>query len=667
MLDKFLFKTFFDILKYIKTTNKYKVLEKNNIKYIKFKIDEIESTVAISNEFVAFKSNQNFFKIELKNIDKADQDIINSFLNVKKNAIKKDPLLVLQDVFGYNKFRNKQNDIINSILNEQDTLVLMPTGGGKSICYQIPALCLEGTAIVISPLISLMEDQVRALKTLGVKAGLINSSLKKEEYFEMMNNFNNYKIIYISPEKFQNEAVQKKLLSVNISFFAIDEAHCVSKWGHDFRPDYVKLNLIKQIFKKPVIALTATADLKTREDVPKQLLMENYNTFLSGFDRSNISLYVKEKNNEKNQVLETLELNKNKSGIIYCLSRKKVDEYQVFLKEKGFNVVSYHAGMSLSDRYKNQKKFIDEENIIAIATIAFGMGIDKPDVRFVIHTDMPQNIESYYQEIGRAGRDGESSEAILLYGFQDFAVRGQMIFKGESTRKMQDFAKLQEMLAFCETLSCKRNYLMDYFGDPHVICNNCSSCLENYEKINTTEMARDILKTIIDTKFYYGMNYIVDILKGSKSKKIKPYHYKLETFNKYDIDKNIIIKTIRQMVVLGLLEIDMESGFNNLKIKSNKIDQIFIKKSVVNKQKIKEVKIDIEGDDILYKKLKNLRLALSKKNKVAPYMIFQDKTIKELSLIKPKQLNELNDIFGLGKAKIDKYGQLILNIINKID
>ncbi len=571
------------------------------------------------------------------------------------------PLKILKNTYGYPAFRGSQEAIIEALIKGEDVLALMPTGAGKSLCFQIPALCLDGLAIVISPLISLMQNQVMTLKQLGIKAEFINSSLNEEEYFSIKNDIDNIKLLYISPERFQVESFQKWLLGLNISFFAVDEAHCVSRWGHDFRPDYVKLKVIKEKFKKPIIALTATADLKTREDIPNQLKMDNYQLFIADFDRPNIKILVEEKINPKDQLMNLISQFKNESGIVYCLSRKKVEETCDFLKKQGLDAVAYHAGMGSEIRKKNQDHFLLNQGVITVATIAFGMGIDKPDVRFVVHMDMPQNLESYYQEIGRAGRDGEPCVALLLYSLQDYALRNQMIYQNQSSQKMSDFGKLNEMLAFSETLSCKRNYLMKYFGNQDVVCNNCESCLNTEPAENVTKLAKIIFLTIKQTGQSYGMNYLTLLLKGSKSKDIKEEHKKLIGFN-CTTQKDIVIKkTIRQLIVSGFVKIDLESGFNNLRIVKDIDTEIFIKKE---NTKILSIKSEYEDSSDLLTRLKDLRMKIASANNIPPYVVLHDKSLKEMVKKMPKNLSSLKRIHGWGDKRIEKYGKLFLEALN---
>jgi len=577
--------------------------------------------------------------------------------------MKKTPESILKEIFGYDDFRSSQKDIVNSIIDKNDTLVLMPTGAGKSICYQVPALYLEGCAIVISPLISLMQNQINTLKEFGVRAEFVNSTTSPEMWEDIRENVKTLKLLYISPERFQMESFRNWLKTINISFFAIDEAHCVSRWGHDFRPDYSRLSAIKEEFGSPIIALTATADLKTRQDIPVQLKMNHFNLFISNFDRPNIKILVEEKNNYKTQLLKFLENFPQKSGIIYCLSRKKVDEVCEFLNKKNYKALSYHAGMNSEDRKNNQDNFLLNEGVIVVATIAFGMGIDKPDVRFVVHLDMPQNLESFYQEIGRAGREGENSVSYLLYSLQDFALRNQMIIRGSSTQKMSEIGKLNEMLAFSETLSCKRNYLMKYFGNDPVLCQNCESCLNSGEKVDVSSVANTILSFIKSTNNFYAMTQIVLILKGSESKNINDKHKSLKLYGSLkDVEEMIIKKTIRQMIVLNFIKIDLESGYNNLIYLKDMEGSVFIRKESVKDVRIEET---IEESSDLFSQLKSIRLALANKHNIPPYLVLHDKSLKEMVKKKPQNLSSLKKIHGWGDVKIKKYGETFLEVLKK--
>lgn len=569
------------------------------------------------------------------------------------------PIELLKNIYGYNEFRGQQEAIIQAVIHGQDVLALMPTGAGKSLCFQIPALYLDGVAVVISPLISLMQNQVMLLKQMGIKAEFINSTLSEEEYFAIKEDIQNIKLLYISPERFQAPKFQKWLLGLNISFFAVDEAHCVSRWGHDFRPDYMLLKDIKEKFLKPIIALTATADLKTREDIPRQLQM-NPKIFIADFDRPNIKIMVEEKLNPKDQLMAVINEFKGESGIVYCLSRKKVEDTAKFLQKQGLDALPYHAGMSANLRKQNQDHFLLKPGVICVATIAFGMGIDKPDVRFVVHMDMPQNLESYYQEIGRAGRDGENAVSLLMYSLGDYAMRNQMIYMSSGDQKMSEFGKLNEMLAFSETLSCKRNYLMRYFGNEAVKCQNCESCLNESPTEDMTKLAKIIFLTIKQTGQSYGINYLALLLKGSKSKDIKEAHKKLVGWNCTTHPEIIIKKTIRQMIVSGFLKIDLESGFNNILAVKEVDTPILIRKESV---KIVKAVSEYEETGDLLSRLKELRLKIATAGNIPPYVVLHDKSLKEMVKKKPKTLAALKRVHGWGDKRIEKYGKLFLELL----
>jgi ATP-dependent DNA helicase RecQ len=659
-----------EYLKYYLENNVKQIIKKDNLELIRFKINNDDIIIGKDETSIFKVINKKQYIILIDKLSLKDKEFIKVFFSQEKIKTINEPLTVLKNVFGYSSFRQEQEFIINAVLNGEDALVLMPTGGGKSLCYQIPALCLDGIAVVVSPLISLMQDQVMALKELGVNAEFLNSSLDKEDYIDVLKNIKNTKMLYISPEKFNSDKFKEFLQTLNISFFAIDEAHCVSKWGHDFRPDYIKLSAIKQIFNKPILALTATADLNTREDIPNQLKMQNYKKFVSNFDRPNIKILVENKDNYKKQLIEYLKNKKKESGIIYCLSRKKVEEICEFLTGQGFNAFPYHAGLDSKEREKNQDKFIKSEQVIMVATIAFGMGINKSNVRYVIHLDMPNSIESYYQEIGRAGRDGENAESILFYGMQDFIIRAKMNFDGDSSKKMQNMAKLNEMLAFSETTSCKRNFLMKYFGNKEVNCNNCSSCLMRKDLTDVSELAKNIIETIKNTGEFYAISYISSLLKGSNAKNIKDKHKSLKHYNSFSGDESEIKMVIRQLIVLGILEIDLTNDFNALKIKKQLNESVYIYKHLKKKNPDSNKKSQIDSssnnsDSELFEKLRQARYNLAKEKNIPPYIILQDKTLVEMASKLPRNKEELKEVNGWGDKKIELYSELFLTIISQ--
>nr|MBP6577947.1 RecQ family ATP-dependent DNA helicase [Chryseobacterium sp.] len=448
----------------------------------------------------------------------------------------KSPLEILQQYFGYENFRLEQANAVKNVISKKDTFVLMPTGGGKSLCYQVPALVLEGTTIVISPLIALMKDQVDALRVNGISAAYINSSMSVYEQNDTFNQLKNgqLKLLYVAPEKLSadNGAFLKLLNDVNISLFAVDEAHCVSHWGHDFRPDYLFLNGIKKQFPNiPIIALTASADEITRKDIIKQLNLQEPLVLVSSFDRANIKYFVQPKQSVLKNIIQYLNEHPNDSGIIYCLSRKGTEEMSNNLRENGINSAFYHAGISSVERAKVQEDFLKDKTRVMVATIAFGMGIDKSNVRFVMHADLPKNIESYYQETGRAGRDGLPSEAILFYSYGDvIKLRNFAMVEGNEEQSDLMLQKLKQMSDFAEMQKCRRQYLMEYFGEKHEgNCNSCDFCLSDFETFDATVDAQKLLSAVYRLKERYGKNLIIDFLRGSKSVKITDFMRSLPT------------------------------------------------------------------------------------------------------------------------------------------
>lgn len=598
------------------------------------------------------------------------------------------PQDILRTVFGYHSFLNLQGEIIDHILKGQDALILMPTGGGKSLCYQLPALALPGIAIIVSPLIALMHDQVEALKQLGVRAAVLNSTLTFEESSFVQNKMleGDLDLVYVSPERLNTESFLNLLERCSIALFAIDEAHCVSQWGHDFRPEYLQFSKLQVRFPSvPRIALTATADKPTRQDIIKNLGLDNGRVFISSFNRPNICYRVMPKNNEKKQLLNFLNNeHQGNSGIVYCLSRKKVTSTATWLKEQGFKALPYHAGLVDKTRKRNQERFQKEEGVIIVATIAFGMGIDKPDVRFVAHLDMPKSIEAYYQETGRAGRDGLPADAWMVYGTEDMVKLRQFIYASKAPRehKMLEHQKLDALAAYAESVRCRRKILLEYFGEETTIgtCDNCDACMDPVLSFDGTFAVQKALSCIFRTDQKFGITHLVNVLTGKENdEKIEKFnHHKLSTFGIGKEYTNQQWKSIfRQIIALGLATVDSESyGGLKLTAKSNKIlrgeEEVKLRKDTTEKKqsKIKEKgskgKIILENatDEELFQQLRAHRLALAKKQNLAAYLIFHDSSLLDMVEKKPRTMQELSAISGVGKNKLKRYGASFLSIIN---
>lgn len=600
-------------------------------------------------------------------------------------ASSKSPQKILKQIFGYDNFRGAQEEIINEVISGRNSLVLMPTGGGKSLCYQIPALCLDGLAVVVSPLIALMQDQVSALKLAGVNAAAINSSMTSSHIFEIKNLIKEGQLdlIYVAPERLLMADFLDLLASVKIALFAIDEAHCVSQWGHDFRPVYTELSTLAERFPSvPRIALTATADIPTRQDIISRLHLENSRVFVASFDRPNIHYTIALRENSKKQLLEFIKNNhQNDSGIVYCLSRKNTEETAAWLKEEGFNAFAYHAGMDAKTRQKNQENFLVEDAIIMVATVAFGMGIDKPDVRFVAHMNVPRNIEAYYQETGRAGRDGLPADVWMSYGLSDIAAQRNFIEEsnaGENQKRIER-QKLNSLLGLCETTSCRRQVLLEYFGDKCAPCGNCDNCLNQPESFDGTIAAQKAISCVYRTEQRFGVAYLIDVLLGNEDERIKNFrHDQISTFGiGKEYSKQEWQSIFRQLVAFGLLKVDL-AGHGGLQItdlgrkflqekKEIKLRKYTAKVKVKSAAKIKTAKAILElttdAENNLFQKLKAKRLEIAKEQKVPPYLVFHDKTLIEMVKIKPKNLEEMGSVSGVGEAKIKQYGKVFLKII----
>ncbi len=607
------------------------------------------------------------------------------FADIKKT--KQKSVDILQTVFGYKSFRGQQAEIIEHVLNNKDALILMPTGGGKSLCYQVPALCMDGIAVVVSPLIALMQDQVAALRQLGIKASVLNSTLSPDEaeYTEELMQTGELDIVYVSPERLNTERFLELLTRCKPVLFAIDEAHCVSQWGHDFRPEYTEFAKLKDIFPDiPRIALTATADELTRQDIIKHLRLESGRVFSSSFDRPNIRYRVMPKDNEKKQLLNFIEAeHKGDSGIVYCISRNKVEQITEWLKNQGYDVLPYHAGLGTEVRKHNQDYFIKNDGVIMVATIAFGMGIDKPDVRFVAHMDLPKSVEAYYQETGRAGRDGLPSDAWMVYGAEDIVKLRGFIYKSEAdeTHKRIEHQKLDSLIGYAETMNCRRQVLLDYFGEKSGSkCNNCDTCLEPVTGFDGTIAIQKALSCIYRTGQRFGATHIINVLTGKEDEKIKRFnHNKLSTFGIGREYSKFQWKSIfRQIIASGLVNVDLEAfGALKLTSSSNKVlrgqEKIFLRKDTIKEKPSKSKKAEPRKrtsftdpkSNALFQKLRELRLSLAKEQNVPPYVIFHDSTLIDMIIAMPKDLSEMGQISGVGRSKLERYGKLFLEVIKE--
>ena len=592
------------------------------------------------------------------------------------------PISILEHVFGYDKFRGQQEAIVNAVVGGDDALVIMPTGGGKSLCYQIPALLRPGVAIVVSPLIALMQDQVEALRALGVKAGFLNSTLTPQEIYdnEQALQAGQIDVVYIAPERLIQARTINLLQHSQIALFAIDEAHCVAQWGHDFRADYLRLDVLHNEFPAvPRIALTATADTRTRQEIIDRLALHNAQQFISGFDRPNIQYRIQPKDRPRQQLIKFLKQEHDgDAGIVYCLSRDKVEKTAAWLREEGFDALPYHAGLPPEIRAKHQRRFLREDSVVMVATIAFGMGIDKPDVRFVAHLDMPKSIEAYYQETGRAGRDGSPSTALLLYGFEDVVKLRQMTSNSEGNEAFRraEQERLNAMLALCELASCRRQTLLRYFDDElPKPCGNCDTCIEPPQTWDATEAAQKALSCVYRTGQRFGVQHVVDVLRGEKSDRMKQYgHDQLTTFGiGSDISQHEWKGLFRQLAALGYLDVDREFGSLLLTESCRTLlrgeQNIQLRKDTkITTKKGKRQAIEVDHDDLpLWHALRQCRRRLSEEYGVPPYVIFHDATLKHMLEVRPKNTQQLMQVSGVGDAKAQKYGQEFLDVLRNYE
>ncbi|MFQ6403697.1 DNA helicase RecQ [Methylophilus sp. 'Pure River'] len=602
------------------------------------------------------------------------------------------PQQILHDVFGYSQFRHQQQAIVEHVIDGRDALVLMPTGGGKSLCYQIPALAREGLAIVVSPLIALMQDQVEALQQLGVNAAFLNSSLSAEDNSRITRQVlaGDIKLLYVAPERLMVGSFLSLLDEVHqhvgLALFAIDEAHCVSQWGHDFRPEYRQLTVLHERFPQvPRIALTATADAPTRAEIISQLNLENAAQFVSSFDRPNIRYHVGIKNNARQQLQAFLEReHPDDAGIIYCLSRRKVEETAAWLVEKGWSALPYHAGLPAQLREHHQRRFLREEGIIMVATIAFGMGIDKPNVRFVAHLDLPKSMEGYYQETGRAGRDGLQANAWMVYGMGDVVSMRQMLDSGEASeeRKRLERLKLDALLGYCESTACRHQTILRYFGESHPgACDQCDNCLHPVETWQATQVAQMALSCVYRTGQRFGVGHLIDVLIGKLTPQVERFgHDKVSTFG---IGKSLNQAqwsgVYRQLIAAGMLEADM-AAYGGLKLTEaarpvlKGEQEVWLRRDAEPEKRMSKAERSARAkeafaganDDPLWQALKAKRLELAREQGVPPYVIFHDSTLLEIHNRKPQTLDEMGQISGIGQAKLQKYGDEFLGVLEEM-
>ena len=596
----------------------------------------------------------------------------------------KKPIEILKAVFGYDRFRGQQQDVIEQLLAGQDALVLMPTGGGKSLCYQIPSLIRPGVGIVISPLIALMQDQVSALLQLGVKAAFLNSTLSQDEVRSIERQLlnNELDLLYIAPERLTSGRTIALFQRIQIALFAIDEAHCVSQWGHDFRADYLQLSLLHEQFPTiPRIALTATADEKTRQEIILRLNLEHAPLFLSGFDRPNIRYRIVQKQNAREQLIEFITAeHAGDAGIVYCLSRKKVDETAEWLRSKGIKALAYHAGMSNDLRYQHQHRFLMEDGLVIVATIAFGMGIDKPNVRFVAHLDLPKSVEAYYQETGRAGRDGLPANAWMAYGLQDVITLRRMLAdsNADEAHKRLEMHKLDAMLALCEQVHCRRQALLRYFGD-HLEqpCNNCDTCLEAVETWDGTLVAQQALSCIYRTGQRFGVGYLIDVLRGKITERIIGFaHDKQSTFGiGKELDEQQWSSVFRQLVARSLVSVNFDHfGVLQLTDACRPIlrgeQQLMLRKDIKpEKSRLRKKGVSKSvsrggSNSELWEALRAKRREIADAQDVPPYIIFNDATLTAMLETKPTNRQQMALISGVGEQKLKLYADQFLAVIS---
>jgi len=598
---------------------------------------------------------------------------------------------LLRRIFGYASFRGQQAEIVDELVGGGDALVLMPTGGGKSLCYQIPALLRPGVGVVVSPLIALMQDQVDALRQVGVNAAFLNSSLDFRAVVETERSLlrGELDLIYVAPERLLTDRfiglLEQLIARQQVALFAIDEAHCVSQWGHDFRPEYMQLSQLHERFPGvPRVALTATADQLTRQEIRTRLGLEQARVFVASFDRPNIRYLIVERDNPRQQLLAFLAAHQGAAGIVYCLSRRKVDETAAWLNTQGVTALPYHAGLTSADRQQHQQRFLREDGLVMVATIAFGMGIDKPDVRFVAHLDLPKSLEAYYQETGRAGRDGEPSEAWMTYGLNDVVIHRQMIEESASpsAQKRVERQKLESMLAYCESARCRRVILLDYFGEQATPCGNCDVCLEPPILWDGTVAAQKALSAALRTGQRFGAGHLIDILRGKNTEKVQQFgHQGLPTFGVgADIDERGWRSVFRQLLAAGLLDADA-SAYGALKLTDSarpilKGETRLQLRRQVERPKSRATRssrvgtgnaasssASRAGDSPLLASLREWRLAQAREQGVPAYVILHDRTLGEIAALLPASVSALLAVPGIGVAKAERYGDALLALV----
>jgi len=598
-----------------------------------------------------------------------------------------DKYSVLKDIFGYDSFKPGQERVVDCLLAGVSVLAVMPTGAGKSLCFQVPALVKGGLTLVVSPLVALMQDQVSALKLAGVAADAIHSNQDREANVNVWKRVVNgeINILYLAPERLMTERMLEALSRMSVSMIAIDEAHCLSQWGPAFRPDYAELGTLGNYFPSvPIAAMTATADEATRRDIEIQLFGGKHETFVSGFDRPNLTLNVSMKNSWKKQLIDYVKSRKGMSGIVYCLSRKKTEEVATLLNDEGMNAICYHAGLSPQERTERQNRFVTEPDLVVAATIAFGMGIDKPDVRYVFHTDLPSSIEAYYQEVGRAGRDGKKADVHMLFGAGDIRLRKQFIEQetnSDEAHKRRELSRLNSLIAYAEATSCRRQTMLSYFGEETTPCGNCDNCLTPADMKDGTERAHMIFDTIYETGERYGQAHVIDVLCGKETEKLlKARHDEISSFGQgSDIAHSEWQSLVRQMISQGLLEVDI-AGYSSLLITGKgrefqRTNETFTyrddmqisktRKSEAKKQKSSSAPgMDMsERDTELLIALKKKRLELAKAKGVPAYVIFTDKTLEDMAQRRPATPEAFEQVKGVGKSKLEKFGAEFMQVV----